>query len=683
MTARAVDDTGLPRHETGPSPYNRRVSTTPADPLVGALLDGRYRVLEHIADGGMASVYLAVDTRLEREIALKIMRPHLVTDEAFITRFRREARSAAQLSHPNIVAVHDQGEDAGRMFLAMEYVPGRTLRQVLDAEGALSPRAAFDIIDPVLSALAAAHRAGIIHRDIKPENVILRDDGIVKVADFGLARSVGTQTVTSTDGMLIGTVAYLSPEQVERGVADARSDVYAAGLILFEMLTGAKAFTGETPINVAYQHVHAGVPALSSRVAGVPPALDDLVARATDRDPDERPADARVFLHEVRRVRALIPPDILDRTPARTGPGGATPASEDDLTAPLTSSSQTQQVPHVARTALLPLGAAAPDPPPTPVQPPDPPGPAAAEPPSRPGSGRTGAGRSWPWVLAGLAVLVFGATLWAFTVGPLSSVTVPRIAGKPVADAQRALTAEGLTSTLRESFSETVAKGNVVSTDPQGGESVWKWTVVSIVVSKGPERYAVPELAGRPLIEALNQLNDAHLTAGTQTEAWSDTVTAGSVISTDPAAGTPLKSGAAVNLTVSKGKQPIEIVDWTGKSASAAVKALEGLGLTVDASAHENSETVAKGAVISQTPASGTLHKGDKVTLVVSDGPPLVDVPDVVGKQVDVARAALTDSGFKVKVQSLFGGIFGTVRFQDPAGGKEAPKGSMILLKTV
>ncbi|HET7761850.1 MAG TPA: protein kinase, partial [Phycicoccus sp.] len=282
------------------------------DALIGRTLDGRYRVVSRIADGGMATVYLGVDERLGRDVALKVMRPHLVHDESFVTRFRREARSAAALSHPNVVAVYDQGEDDGLMFLAMEYVPGLTLREVLKDEGPLSPRAALDILDPLLLALAEAHAKGLIHRDVKPENVIISENGTVKVADFGLARAVTSQTVTSSSGLLLGTVAYLSPEQVERGIADARSDVYAAGLVLFEMLTGGKAFTGDTPIHVAYQHVHSGVPVPSSRVDGLPPALDELVAVATARDPDERPANAGEFLDLVRRTRASLPPDALD-----------------------------------------------------------------------------------------------------------------------------------------------------------------------------------------------------------------------------------------------------------------------------------------------------------------------------------------------------------------------------------
>ena len=247
----------------------------------GDLVDGRYRIVEHIARGGMATVFEALDTRLDRHVALKVMHPALAADETYVSRFGREARAAARLSHPNIVGVHDQGEDDGRIFLVMELVRGRTLRQVLDDDGALSPRAALDIAAPLADALAAAHHAGLIHRDIKPENVIIREDGVVKVTDFGLARAVTSETATSATDVLLGTVSYLAPEQVERGQATARSDVYAAGLVLFEMLTGTKAFTGDNPMYVAYQHVHGGVPAPSSRVPGVPEALDDLVDMAT------------------------------------------------------------------------------------------------------------------------------------------------------------------------------------------------------------------------------------------------------------------------------------------------------------------------------------------------------------------------------------------------------------------
>lgn len=291
------------------------MTTASTHPLVGELVDGRYRVLRHLADGGMATVLLATDTRLDREVALKVMRPDLAADETFVARFRREARSAARLSHPNVVPVLDQGEDGGLVWLAMEYVEGRTARAVIDAEGALTPRAALDILEPVLTGLAVAHDAGYIHRDVKPENVLIAGRGPVKVADFGLARAVTSQTTTAEDGVLFGTVAYLSPEQVERGIADARSDVYAAGLILFELLTGQRAVEGESPIHVAFQHVHGSLPVPSEVVEDLPTELDDLVALATHRDPDERPRDAGAYLAELQRVRADLSTEQLDRRP--------------------------------------------------------------------------------------------------------------------------------------------------------------------------------------------------------------------------------------------------------------------------------------------------------------------------------------------------------------------------------
>src|SRR6476469_5483969 len=296
----------------------------------------------------MASVYLALDTRLEREVALKVMRPGLAADETFVSRFRREARSAARLSHPHVVAVFDQGEDDGSMFLAMEYVPGQTLREVMQAEGPLTPRAALDIMDPVLQALSAAHRAGIIHRDVKPANVILREDGVVKVADFGLARAVTAATTTNASGTLLGTVAYLSPEQVERGIADARSDVYAAGLVLYEMLTGRKAFDGDSPIHVAYQHVHGSVPMPSTSVPTVPTELDQLVALATARYPDKRPANAGDYIAEVRRSRSMMTTAELDLRPAGLPEHDAAAAVPTRLGSDV---APTSLVPVVSRTA--------------------------------------------------------------------------------------------------------------------------------------------------------------------------------------------------------------------------------------------------------------------------------------------------------------------------------------------
>ncbi|MGZ4635354.1 Stk1 family PASTA domain-containing Ser/Thr kinase [Oryzihumus sp.] len=625
------------------------MTTSVPESIVGRVLDGRYRVLSHIADGGMASVYVALDQRLDREVALKVMRPGLASDETFVSRFRREARSAARLSHPHVVAVYDQGEDGSEVFLAMELVNGHTLRQVMKSEGPLTPRAALDILDPVLQALAAAHAAGLIHRDVKPENVILREDGMVKVADFGLARAVSAHTSTSQTGSLLGTVAYLSPEQVERGIADARSDVYAAGLLLFEMLTGTKAYTGETPIHVAYQHVHSQVPAPSSRMPSVPPELDELVARATSRDPDERPRDAGEFLAELRRGRAGLGQDELDRRPAA---GGVVDDTSDSTAA-------------LSRTQVVPLGAPA-------------------------GTVATAARRPQrrralplPWLLGGLAVLVAALLGWLFLAGPLASTTVPPVVGTTQQSAMAQLTRAHLQTRITRAFDEAVKPGYVMASNPRPGAGVRRGSVVTLTVSQGPERYSVPSLVGHSQAEATTTLRNDHLTVGSVRQAYDEKIPAGQVVSSSPPAGTRLKRNAPVDLVVSQGRQPITVQDFTGKPADQAVSALTGAGLRVDATQQQFSDTVAKGSVISQNPPGGTLYKGDKVTLVVSKGPQMVPVPDVVGKQQDQAQQILTAAGFQVSVQQVMGGFFGIVRQQSPAGGSKAPKGSTITLVVV
>ena len=616
------------------------------------MLDGRYRVLSHLADGGMATVYVALDERLDRKVALKVMRPDLANDESFVSRFRREARSAAQLSHPNVVAVYDQGEDDGHVFLTMELVNGLTLRQVMQAEGPLTPRAALDIIDPVLQALGAAHSAGLIHRDVKPENVILREDGTVKVADFGLARAIATGTSTAQTGVLLGTVAYLSPEQVERGVADARSDVYAAGLLLFEMLAGSKAFLGDSPIHVAYQHVHSEVPAPSSRVNTVPAELDQLVARASARNPDDRPRDANEFLAEVRRTRQMLSANELDLRPA--GTLGAA-ALNSTIALP-----RTQLVPAVV-----------------------PPGAEVGRSGRRASLPRTGPWRRRNLVVALLAlILVAAAALW-FTAGPGARTTVPTLTGSTRLVAQQKLSAAHLSAKVVSSFDESAKAGVVLAADPPAGREVPRGSTVTLTVSQGQERYAVPPLVGSTKAEAEHRLSEVKLALGKVSGAFSETKPQGQVISTSPKAGTSVKRATAVDLVTSKGRQPIVLTDWTGKPADQAVKALTDAKLTVDATKSDWSDTVPKGSVKSQSPATGTLFQKDSVTLVVSKGPELVPVPEVIGKQEGEARSILEGLGFTVQIERAFGGIFGTVRLQSVAPTTEAPKGSTITLTVV
>jgi beta-lactam-binding protein with PASTA domain/tRNA A-37 threonylcarbamoyl transferase component Bud32 len=650
--------------------YTPTVSST-GDALIGRTLDGRYRVLRRLADGGMATVYLAIDERLDREVALKVMRPHLVHDETFVDRFRREARSSASLSHPNVVAVFDQGEDDGNVFLAMEYVPGQTLRDVLRTEGALSPRAALDVLEPVLLALAEAHATGLIHRDVKPENVILNTNGTVKVADFGLARAVSSHTVTSSSGLLLGTVAYLSPEQVETGVADARSDVYAAGLMLFEMLTGTKAFTGETAIHVAYQHVHGGVPVPSSRVPELPPALDDLVAVATARNPDERPADAGAFLALVRRARATLSLGDLDARPEGRAAVVAAAVPTSTAALPLQQGGAPGGSGAGAASGVVTRprsDTAAMSIPPPPLQ-----GVVVAGPPRR---GR----RWWPAILA--SALVAALTAWFFVLGPGATATVPSVVGRTEAQAVEAVRAASLQASVSRSFDEKVPAGQVISVDPAAGDTVQRGSQVAVVVSKGPERYAVPPVVGMTLAEARARITEVNLKVGKVTEAYNEEVPEGQVVSAKPGPGASLKKGTAVAMTVSKGRKPIDVPDLTGKDAKNATRTLKDLGLKVDATAAENSDTVPKGRVVRQEPRDGTLFRGDTVRLVVSKGPVLVDVPNVVGQQLDDARRTLEGAGFTVEVRRALGGFFGTVRLQDPAGGK-APKGSTVTVTIV
>ena len=610
-------------------------------------------MLSHLADGGMATVYVALDQRLDRKVALKVMRADLAKDDSFVEKFRREARSAAKLSHPNVVAVYDQGEDDGHVFLAMELVNGLTLRQVMHSEGPLTPRAALDIIDPVLQALGAAHSAGLIHRDVKPENVILRDDGTVKVADFGLARAIATTTSTAQTGLLLGTVAYLSPEQVERGVADARSDVYAAGLVLFEMLTGSKAFIGDSPIHVAYQHVHSEVPLASSRLDTVPAELDRLVARASARDPEQRPRDANELLAEVRRSRQLLSSAELDQQPR-----SSRPAPDPTI--------------MLSRTAVVPAELMA------------------------AGSGASRAsvrwnlpgiaswrGRNWLVALIAGLVVVAAAILFFFTAGPGARTTVPRVQGLTSLVAEKALTLAHLNAKVVKAYDETTRVGVVLLGDPPAGRQVRRGSTVTLTVSQGPERYAVPLLNGRTQADAEQRLADTHLTVGPVSKAFDESIPAGQVISTSPAAGTSVKRAAEVALVISQGRQPITLADWTGQPVAQAVAALTQAKLKVDSTKQDWSDTVPKGAVISQSPATGTLFEGGLVTLVVSKGPQLVAVPDVVGQQEQPARAALEGLGFTVKVDRVLGGFFGTVRDQSIPGGTKAPAGSTITLTLV
>ncbi|BCW78043.1 Stk1 family PASTA domain-containing Ser/Thr kinase [Arthrobacter sp. NicSoilC5] len=667
-----------------------------SDPVVGTLVDNRYAVTSRLARGGMSTVYLAVDQRLDREVALKVLHPHLAADENFLGRLGREAKAAARLSHPHVVGVLDQGNDGNTAYLVMEYIKGHTLRDVLRDRGALPPRLALALIDPVVEGLGAAHAAGFIHRDVKPENVLIADDGRIKIGDFGLARAVTSSTST---GALIGTVAYISPELVLGKPADARSDVYSVGIMLYEMLTGRQPFEGEAPIQVAYQHVNGMVGPPSDLVPRLAGEVDELVQWCTANDPENRPVDGNALLQELRHIRTnltdaeldLQPPaaaaaawqhatEILGRTsnpttllpPSRPAapayPPGLTLPDDDDGDSgwsppPPRLGKRAQRKADRESEKLRALAAA------TPVRT------------LREGNPRR-RGFIWVVVLILAALLATGAG-WFFGMGPGAAAAVPAVANKTVAQAQQLLNGVGFRSTTSDVFDDDVPTGLVVGSEPAAGTEIRKFQPVSLLVSKGPQLFPLPPLTGGTLDAAKSALNAAEMALGTVTEKFDEEAAAGTVLSQDPAAGTPARHGTPVGLTVSKGPQPIAVPSVVGKAEDDAVAAVEAAGLTAEVAPDQVFDrNVPEGAVVSQSPANGTLTRGGTVTLTISKGPKMVAVPSFIGKQASEARKALEALGFQVRVNNILGGFFGTVRDQSPVD-REVPEGSVVTITVV
>ncbi len=617
----------------------------------GQLLDGRYRVGPRIARGGMASVHEALDLRLHRTVAVKIMHPGLGDGTDFAARFVREARAAAKLSHPNVVAVYDQGEDDGTVFLAMELVTGHTLRDTISKESPMSPSRALALLEPVVSALAAAHRAGIVHRDVKPENVLIADDGRVKVADFGLAKAVGTD---------------------------------------------------ETPIQVAYKHVHEDVPAPSLRAPGVPSYVDALVARATARDRSQRPADASVLLHHLHRVSqalssgvsddeeltqdltpllAAIPAPVAAAAPVeehRVGDTSPEVWEPEELAGLTHSGTDPEAVPTAG--AGPTAGAAAPARPPRP----------AARPASRPASRsprQPGRRRRWkgPLVLLLALLLASGVGLGAWWFGWARYETVPTVLGQSRASAIQELEEAGFEVDLADGvYSESVDKNHVVSSSPEPGERVLPGETVTVVLSLGVEKYPVPDLQGLTTDAARAALAEVQLKLGRVKEKFSEKVESGLVIRHDPAEGKQLRPDSVVDVVVSKGRRPLNVGDWVGKPADRAQQTLERKGLVVDRSQEQYDNTVPEGFVIAQNPQGGTLFRGETVALVVSLGPDLVTVPSVRAQGVESARQELESLGFVVETREASGYLgLGYVFSQDPAAGERLPRGSTITLTLI
>lgn len=610
--------------------------------LSGEIIDGRYELLHQIASGGMATIYLAIDTRLDRKVAVKIMHPHLANDEAFVERFIREAKAAAALSHPNIVAVQDQGWNQGgvpAVFLVMELVEGSTLRDYLFEQGSLSPSETIRYLIPVLSALAAAHKIGIVHRDIKPENILISNAGRVKVADFGLARGeLFGNAMTADSSVILGSVSYLSPEQVQRGIADARSDVYSVGIVAFELLTGEKPFAGESPIQIAYRHVNDKVPAPSTLKSGIPESLNALVQRATSTNPDDRPIDAGQFLEELREIQAELDPKrtqlslelglppipVRDKSrrgvrvsppaPPVTSGTVSTMASTKDGKAPREKSSET----------------------------------ASAK--KRHASARVRRNR-WIVLLVALVVAVGG---WYTILGPGTRVLVPpNLVGANVAQATAILSPLGLHSTVDPVFNEDVVKGIIISSKPGAGSRVGPGGTIVLTVSKGPERYLVPQMKGLTTVAATALIAKNSLIVGITTEAFDPKVRKGMVLSSSPMAGTAVRRNTSISLIISKGVERFHINSYVGKSSDQALNDLTTAGFKVSPT-YAFSETVPIGIVISQTPDGGaSAPKGARIALVVSKGSESVIIPNVYSLTEARATAILQALDLTVNVTKI------------------------------
>nr|WP_300148792.1 Stk1 family PASTA domain-containing Ser/Thr kinase [Propionicimonas sp.] len=659
------------------------------DPLLGHVLDGRYEILRKLARGGMATVYLATDRRLTRTVAVKVMHDNLGSDQDFSSRFDREARAAARLSHPNVVSVFDQGMDAGRPYMVMEYVEGSTLRHLITREAPLEPQRVLDLIIPVTAAVAAAHEAGIIHRDLKPENVLISTRGQIKVADFGLARAVTAHTATA-QGMLIGTVSYIAPELVTHGHADTRCDVYALGILLFEMLTGKKPHTGDTPIQVAYSHVHNEItpPSASAPAqwrdtrSAVPPYLDALVMAAAARQPADRPADAKVLLDHLRQAREAIERGVMD-DPLLTAR-----MRETSLDA---ATQLTVQVPAVAghldevqRTATLRFT------PSTPMSPSHPgaadgmpyydslPLPSPAAVPLQQRQARKRRRGAVSLVLLLLVTAVLGVGAWYFLAGRFT--TTPDFDNLTRDKATKLAAEHGLLLDFQQEYSETVPVNQVTRTNPTAGDRVLRGGTVVAYLSKGQERYAVPFLSGKTPEAAEAALIEAHLTRGKDKEVYSENIEVGFVVNGTIKAGEMVKPGTAVGLNISNGPPPVKITSVVGKTFDEAKAYFEDLKLHVVRAPEDVFSTkVPAGSVASQDPKKGTLERGGTITLTVSKGPEMITVPNVRLLTVDQATEKLKKAGFEVKVVDS-NGFFNRVAYSDPGEGQQAPKGSTVTI---
>ena len=648
------------------------------DVLTGRMLDRRYHVRSRIAHGGMATVYLATDTRLDREVALKVMHADLARDAEFVGRFIGEAKSVARLSHPNIVAVYDQGADGQYLYLAMEYVPGRTLRVLLRERGWLPWHEALGIMDPVLAGLAAAHQAGIVHRDVKPENVLITPDGRVKVVDFGLARESAAVSQTRV-GVIIGSVAYIAPEQVTGAATDARTDVYSAGIMAFELMTGRQPYTGETPLAVAYAHVNSDVPAVSDLVAQIPPGVDQLVGAATSRDPQLRPPNADMFLRAVRTLRGAPAPG--EPTSAGAGMTAAAASSHTmvvgDGFAGAGFASRASSGTGRYETGGVPLNGKGG-------------GQRGSVLGGRPfGGGITthGADRGdghepflqrWlfsmrlAFVAAAVVVmLALGLGGWWLTAGRFTAV--PAVDGMSKTAATRALLQAGFHVRDGSSLTDSnVPKGDVVTVSPSG--RALPGATIAVTVSLGPRMIKVPQVQGKSVADATAALQAAGLTVGSATNpvgVSGPAVVLNSVAGTTPAPGTSWPQNMPVVLNVVAG---LTLPTLTEQAIATIAQWADSNHINLQPA--DVTSDKPQGIIVAQSPAPGTpVPPGGTVSLSVSKGPQLVPIPgNLQGQPFHQVQQMLQNLGFTVVGTRYFFG--NKVISVTPSG--QAPRGSTI-----
>ena len=626
--------------------------------LTGELIDGRYQLIRQMATGGMASIYEALDTRLDRKVAVKIMHSHLAQDEQFVERFIREAKAAAALSHPNIVAVQDQGWNQNgtpAIFLVMEMIEGHTLREYLNEQGSLSVKDGIKFLLPVMSALSAAHKIGIVHRDLKPENILISKEGRIKIADFGLAKGpLLGGTMTAESSVILGSVSYLSPEQVQRGVADSRSDIYSIGITAFELFTGRKPFEGDAPIQIAYMHVNNRVPKISSVVAGIPEQLDDLIYRATSSNPDERPRDATVFHEELSRINQTLSPKEnqlsleldIPIEPMRPKPTRKSLRSKvKELTQSIPTPAPRETTEEVRK--------------------------------RKKASKRVRRNRK---IALAMAVIV-GIVGWYVLVGPGSRVVVPSTVGASQTEVSAALDPLGLTSmVIEKQFSEEIPEGHVIQSIPEGGGRIDQGGTVKLVISKGAERFILPAVAGLTPEAAQNLIGKLPLVIAPLAEEFSTTVPKGYVIDSNPPTGEKVKRGTSIIIRVSKGIEQIALTSYVGKSSDQALNELQDAGFVVT-STYAYSETRLAGEVVSQKPVGGgTADKGAKVALVISKGTAYAYIPNLFS--IDEAKAvqALKDLDLKVVVKKIGKKSVKKVTNVSPKVGTKVKRGSTVTI---